>query len=152
MQSLVRADVGRCCAHAAAADLHFRDVSSAYWALAAGLQLVTVFSHFPFVDVQDYVWYSDDHGKSYKMARTATGSSLLQMDEAELVELANGNVLANMRNKVAQPDPAPGHLRGVALSTDGGTSFGAVGTAWLLRTDSISDPSAAFRVRAAFNL
>jgi len=75
--------------------------------------------------VQDYVWYSDDHGKSYKVSKTATGDSLLKMDEAELVELANGNVLANMRNNVAQP--GGGHFRGVALSTDGGASFGPVG-------------------------
>eukprot|EP00035_Acanthoeca_spectabilis_P014612 m.281716 g.281716 ORF g.281716 m.281716 type:complete len:480 (-) comp16177_c0_seq2:109-1548(-) len=74
--------------------------------------------------VQDYVWYSDDHGETYKLSTTSTGDSLLLMDEAELVELENGNVLANMRNKV--PHGTSGALRGIALSTDGGTSFGKV--------------------------
>ena len=41
------------------------------------------------------------------------------MDEAQLVELANGDVLASMRNKV--PHDGGLHWRGVALSTDGGT-------------------------------
>ena len=39
------------------------------------------------------------------------------MDEAELVELEDGTVLANMRNKDAI------HRRAVAKSTDGGASF-----------------------------
>lgn len=46
------------------------------------------------------------------------------MDEAQLVELANGDVLANMRNDVAQPGGG-GHLRAVALSMDGGDTFTA---------------------------
>jgi len=91
--------------------------------------------------VQDYVFYSDDHGKSYSFSKTVTGESLLKMDEAQLVELENGYVLANMRNEVAaavagsrvgEADEAgvdidaANHYRGVALSTDGGTTFGAV--------------------------
>ena len=70
--------------------------------------------------VHDYVWYSDDGGKSYAVSKTHTGNSLPQMDEAQLVELSNGNVLANMRNKLSQ------HERGIALSTDGGTTFGPI--------------------------
>jgi sialidase-1 len=70
--------------------------------------------------IQDYVWYSDDHGTTYNLSLTATGRSLLKMDEAQLVELSNGDVLANMRNN------EPQHLRGVALSTDGGTTFGEI--------------------------
>ena len=70
--------------------------------------------------VQDYVWYSDDGGKSYALSKTHSGNSLPKMDEAQLVELGNGNVLANMRNH------EKGHERGIALSTDGGATFGPV--------------------------
>ena len=70
--------------------------------------------------VRDYVWYSDDGGKSYAVSKTQTGNSLPKMDEAQLVELSNGNVLANMRNRLSQ------HERGIALSTDGGTTFGPI--------------------------
>ena len=100
-----------------------------------GLQLSATNPHAPgrllFIGhkgsyVQDVVWYSDDHGKSYKVSNTFTGTSLLQMDEAELVELENGNVLANMRNNI--PSSTGDHYshRGIALSTDGGTSFSKV--------------------------
>ena len=57
---------------------------------------------------------------AYNFSTTFTGDSLLHMDEAQLVELSNGNILANMRNDLKQ------HLRGIALSTDGGTTFGNV--------------------------
>ena len=106
-----------------------------------GIQLSSTNTHAPgrllFIGhagayVQDYVFYSDDHGESYSFSKTATpGNSLLKMDEAQLVELENGNVLANMRNSMAQENATPGaagavgvHYRGVALSTDGGSSFG----------------------------
>lgn len=42
------------------------------------------------------------------------------MDEAQLVELSNGSVVANMRNK----HYLKGDARGVARSDDGGASFG----------------------------
>lgn len=66
----------------------------------------------------DLVWYSDDGGKSYQLSETL----LEKMDEAQLVEVGGGNVVANMRNN---------HLsscdcRAVATSTDGGKSFGNI--------------------------
>ena len=77
---------------------------------------------------QDFIWFSDDSGKSYALSKTPTGNSLPKMDEAQLVELKNGDVLASMRNRIGaecQPHCArpPRAYRGVALSTDGGTSF-----------------------------
>jgi sialidase-1 len=71
--------------------------------------------------VEDFVWHSDDGGATYHISN----SSLLDMDEAQLVELPNGTVAANMRNKVALRGPVA-HGRGIALSTDGGRSFGPV--------------------------
>ena len=75
--------------------------------------------------VEDVVWYSDDHGTTYSVASTASGNTLPQMDEAQLVELANGDLIANMRNEEKQPGGG-GALRAVALSTDGGSSFAAI--------------------------
>lgn len=65
----------------------------------------------------DTVWFSDDHGKTYHAAQ----SNLTQMDEAQLVELPSGDLIANMRHKRA---PALG--RGVSRSTDWGSSWSAV--------------------------
>lgn len=66
----------------------------------------------------DLVWYSDDGGKTYNLSQTV----LEKMDEAQLVELSDGRVMANMRND---------HLtscdcRAVAISNDGGKSFGSI--------------------------
>lgn len=72
--------------------------------------------------VEDVIWYSDDNGGTYSLAATPAGHTLPGMDEAQLVELANGDVLANMRNNASHPG---GGLRAVALSTDGGSSFSA---------------------------
>ena len=69
------------------------------------------------------MWYSDDGGETYSLASTPTGHTLPLMDEAQLVELENGDVLANMRNQV--PQPGGGHLRAVSISTDGGDTFSA---------------------------
>eukprot|EP00051_Salpingoeca_urceolata_P005891 m.78442 g.78442 ORF g.78442 m.78442 type:complete len:467 (-) comp14586_c0_seq2:288-1688(-) len=65
----------------------------------------------------DSVWYSDDGGLTYTQSNT---SSMLKMDEAQLVELPDGSVMANMRNS---------HLtsckcRATATSHDGGATFG----------------------------
>lgn len=68
---------------------------------------------------QDFITYSDDHGRTYQVSSTPTGHSLPLMDEAQLVELSNGNVLASMRNR----EHSKHSFRGVALSTDGGSSF-----------------------------
>ena len=74
----------------------------------------------PLYSIQyDVVWYSDDGGKTYNVSETA----LKMMDEAQLVETADGHILANMRNN---------HLnmscdcRAVSVSTDGGKSFGSI--------------------------
>ena len=66
----------------------------------------------------DLVWYSDDGGKTYTLSETV----LEKMDEAQLVELGDGRVMANMRND---------HLtscdcRAVTISSDGGKSFGNI--------------------------
>jgi len=64
---------------------------------------------------EDYVWYSDD-GSSY----TASSQSLPKMDEAQLVELPNGDVMANMRNSHANPNCS---CRAISVSTDGALFF-----------------------------
>ena len=66
----------------------------------------------------DLVWYSDDGGVTYAVSVAV----LAKMDEAQLVELSDGRVMANMRNN---------HLsscdcRAVAISTDGGKTFGNI--------------------------
>ena len=75
--------------------------------------------------VEDVVWLSDDGGATYRVAATPAGRTLPLMDEAQLVELSNGDVLANMRNHVKQPGGG-GALRAVALSRDGGATFGPI--------------------------
>jgi sialidase-1 len=73
--------------------------------------------------IEDVVWFSDDGGATYSVSTTPTGHTLPAMDEAQLVELSNGAVLANMRNQVPQDG---GELfRAVAVSTDGGDTFSA---------------------------
>ena len=62
------------------------------------------------------MWFSDDGGETYQLSDTP----LDHMAESQLVELSDGRVMANMRNN---------HLtscdcRAVAISSDGGKSFG----------------------------
>ena len=45
------------------------------------------------------------------------------MDEAQLVELADGRVMANMRNDHLN---ASCNCRAVSISTDGGATFGPI--------------------------
>eukprot|EP01116_Phalansterium_solitarium_P010341 TRINITY_DN2502_c0_g1_i4.p1 TRINITY_DN2502_c0_g1~~TRINITY_DN2502_c0_g1_i4.p1 ORF type:complete len:371 (+),score=108.22 TRINITY_DN2502_c0_g1_i4:1924-3036(+) len=64
----------------------------------------------------DIVYYSDDHGASYTLSQTV----IPRVDEGVVVELANGSLLANMRND---------HLtscdcRAESASNDGGATFG----------------------------
>lgn len=68
----------------------------------------------------DYVWYSDDDGATYTLSQTP----LPKMDEAQLVEAADGTVVANMRNDHLN---ASCDCRAVARSTDGGVTFGPIG-------------------------
>lgn len=70
--------------------------------------------------VDDVVWFSDDHGKTYNVSNTI----FPKMDEAQLVELSNGSVVANMRNN----HYLPGDVRGLSRSDDGGVNFGPVYT------------------------
>eukprot|EP00731_Ephydatia_muelleri_P022239 Em0014g830a len=66
----------------------------------------------------DIIWYSDDHGDTYQLGKT----TLLYMDEAQLVELDNGMIMANMRNNHLNPCDC----RGVSLSLDSGETFGNI--------------------------
>ena len=66
--------------------------------------------------IQSYSVYSDDHGATWhKGANVGTG-----MDENKVVELSDGRVLLNSR------DSSNGHYRKVAISTDGGATYGPV--------------------------
>ncbi len=63
-----------------------------------------------------HVYYSDDHGLSWHMGGIAGKNT----NEASIVELANGDVLMNMRRIHHVPKP----YRGIAISKDGGLNFG----------------------------
>jgi len=67
--------------------------------------------------------YSDDHGKTWK-AGAAIGPGT---DESHNVELAGGVIVQNMRN---------GPRRAIAVSRDGGVTFGPV-----MHDDALIDPS-----------
>ncbi|TAN07971.1 MAG: exo-alpha-sialidase [Rhodanobacteraceae bacterium] len=60
--------------------------------------------------------YSDDHGKTWHVG-ASIGANL---DESKAVQLANGEVMQNLRS-----DDAHVHARVVALSHDGGVHFGS---------------------------
>eukprot|EP01047_Picozoa_sp_COSAG01_P070517 COSAG01_NODE_10708_length_2097_cov_3.845846_2_plen_126_part_00 len=66
------------------------------------------------LDVSDSVWYTDDGGQTYSPSTAV----LSKMDEAQLVENANGTIIANMRHTSS---PTTG--RAISTSTDGGHSF-----------------------------
>ena len=66
--------------------------------------------------IQAYTVYSDDHGATWQRgAFVGTG-----MDENKVVELSDGRVMLNSR------DSANGRQRKVAISTDGGATYGPV--------------------------
>ena len=67
----------------------------------------------------DYVFYSDDGGATYSVATPA----LAKMDEAQLVELSDGTVVANMRNDHLNKSC---DCRAIAVSKDGGATFGDI--------------------------
>ncbi|WP_193210991.1 sialidase family protein [Luteolibacter marinus] len=64
--------------------------------------------------------YSDDSGKSWKSSSTYAA---LHTNECELAELANGDLMLNMRNH-----GSPKRDRAVAISKDGGETWGE--TVW----------------------
>ena len=68
----------------------------------------------------DRVYFSDDHGASYQLSETL----IPQMNEAQLAELPSppGTVIANMR--VSANATFPADVRGIAISTDSGLTFG----------------------------
>ena len=71
--------------------------------------------------IGDYVWYSDNFGDTYSLSLTGPGEQQFpEMDEAQMVELKNGSIIVNMRNRL------PGRLRGVARSDDQATTFGPI--------------------------
>ena len=66
--------------------------------------------------IQAYSVYSDDHGKSWHMG-APVGTA---MDENKVVELSNGDVMLNSR------DSAGGGGRKIAISHDGGATYGPI--------------------------
>lgn len=60
--------------------------------------------------------YSDDSGKTWKASRTYAAR---HTNECEIVELADGSLMLNMRNHGSNK-----HDRGVVLSKDGGETWG----------------------------
>ncbi|UUO09151.1 glycoside hydrolase [Blastopirellula sp. J2-11] len=62
-----------------------------------------------------HVIYSDDHGKTWKRGGSAPG---YKVNECEVVELANGNLLLNMRNYDRKQT-----TRQVCVSKDGGETW-----------------------------
>eukprot|EP01062_Namystynia_karyoxenos_P053888 TRINITY_DN438_c0_g1_i1.p1 TRINITY_DN438_c0_g1~~TRINITY_DN438_c0_g1_i1.p1 ORF type:complete len:499 (+),score=155.31 TRINITY_DN438_c0_g1_i1:99-1499(+) len=72
---------------------------------------------------RDWVWFTDDNGASYSVAN----GTFTAQNEAQLVELSNGDVMANMRNKHSSPCDC----RGTSRSTDGGSTW----------TDTAYDPT-----------
>jgi sialidase-1 len=67
-----------------------------------------------------HVIYSDDHGKSWKLG----GSAAVGGNESQVVELSDGTVMLNMRNARGKDRAKPPKQRAIALSHDGGETFG----------------------------
>lgn len=74
----------------------------------------------------DTVTVSDDGGKTWR----TNPQTFPLMDESALTQLPNGSVLINMRHKCSAPGQCTSdhtHLgRGVAVSNDGGNTFGPI--------------------------
>ena len=72
------------------------------------------------------VFTSDDGGWTYN-ASTGSGSATMPfkgLAECQIVELNNGSVMVNARNEIRSGVNEP-HHRAVAISNNGGTTFGA---------------------------
>lgn len=68
-----------------------------------------------------HVIYSDDHGKTWRLGGQPP---VRRYNESQAVELEDGSVMLNMRNaRVGRREEMPAG-RGVAVSDDGGTTFG----------------------------
>eukprot|EP01062_Namystynia_karyoxenos_P053890 TRINITY_DN438_c0_g1_i3.p1 TRINITY_DN438_c0_g1~~TRINITY_DN438_c0_g1_i3.p1 ORF type:complete len:469 (+),score=126.70 TRINITY_DN438_c0_g1_i3:76-1407(+) len=123
----VSADLGRTWSPPQQIDQAFGAAAASSVGPGVGLRLSAANPHAPgrllFVGHhgvyrEDKIWFSDDNGRSYSVAN----SSLLQQDEAQMVELSNGDVLVNMRNHHSSPCDC----RGVSRSSDGGRTWGPV--------------------------
>ena len=64
----------------------------------------------------NHVIYSDDHGKTWRLGGSTEGNT----DENQIVELADGTLLLNIRNYREK-----GH-RGLSMSKDGGRTWSAI--------------------------
>ena len=64
-----------------------------------------------------HVIYSDDHGKTWRLGGVATPN----VNECEVVELADGRLMLNMRNYDRKP-----HARAIATSDDRGVTWSKV--------------------------
>jgi sialidase-1 len=69
-----------------------------------------------------HAFYSDDHGKTWKLGGTVGRHT----DECQVVELNDGTLMMNMRNYWGRDGKQQDKdkMRAVALSRDGGTSWG----------------------------
>lgn len=76
-------------------------------------RLVVPCTHFQGDRGSDHIIYSDDHGKSWRLGGSIEG----KMDEDQIVQLADGSLMINMRNYDEQG------RRGVAVSKDGGLTW-----------------------------
>ena len=66
------------------------------------------------LDMQNFVIYSDDHGKTWRLSDNEVGPGV---DESQVVELADGSLLLNMRSTTVSG------CRVGATSTDGGKTW-----------------------------
>ncbi len=71
--------------------------------------------------MMSHCFYSDDRGTSWQLGDSVASHT----DECQVVELADGRLLINMRNYWARSggQPARGGMRAIAHSTDGGESW-----------------------------
>lgn len=69
-----------------------------------------------------HVIYSDDHGETWKLGGD---SSCGRTNESQVVELADGGVMQNMRNKGEKKKEENFKNRVIDVSGDGGETFGA---------------------------
>jgi sialidase-1 len=69
-----------------------------------------------------HVIYSDDHGKTWKLGGEPATTGY---NESQIVELEGGKLMLNMRNIARKPPEKAPSERGVAISNDGGETFGA---------------------------
>jgi sialidase-1 len=64
---------------------------------------------------RSHLFFSDDHGKTWTLGASADAGT----NESQVVELAGGRLMMNMRNH----PPLPENFRMIAISTDGGKTL-----------------------------